>query len=266
MIFDSIPIVVSELVNTLFPDSAPSVVVLPLSAITREIQDSLNNWLHERELNQLAQFSYEKRHREWLGGRICAKQSLRIFLQQQDDTPFTPEHQQSRIASEESGRPYFTQLAEFAFSFPELSISHSKDFAAAMSSTTHCGIDIQYPAENLLKVKERFATTAEEFLLQESLPQLPILEQLSLLWAGKEAVKKMLSPYGMPGFHELTLHTIRHHDASHAVLYFSQANEPEKLLPVATTILASNYALALCCSLEQARATNNQTQKDARTP
>lgn len=148
-------------------------------------------------------------------------------------------------------------------SFPELSISHSKDYAAAMTSTTHCGIDIQYPAENLLKVKERFVSIAEERLLQESFPELPILEQLSLAWAGKEAVKKMLSPYGMPGFLELTLHTIRPCDAEHAVLYFSQSDVVGKPLQVATTMLPSRYALALCCQTEQTSATTKQVQKNA---
>lgn len=251
MIFEPLPPGVSGLLDTLFPDAAPSAVLFLLSNIDKQIPPPLNTWLHKKELEQLSQFRYEKRHREWLGGRICAKQSLRIFLQQQGYTLSNLHHHQARIASEESGRPYFRQLTEIDYSFPQLSISHSKDFAAAMSSTCHCGIDIQYPAENLFKVKERFATIAEELLLQEALPELPVLEQLSLLWAGKEAVKKMLSPHGMPGFHELTLHKIKPRDASHAVLYFSHTEAPEKLFPVATALLASRYALALCCRRDQ---------------
>ncbi len=239
--FDSLPFGTLNLGNTLFLDSCPSIIILPLSRTNTQIKQ----WLHKKELIRLNQFTYEKRHNEWLGGRICSKQCLHNFLEQYDSQNLIPEHQQYQVASDESGRPFFSGSKDVNFSFPELSISHSKDFAAAMVSKTYCGIDIQHPAENLFRVKERFITEGEEELLQEVLPQLSTLQHLTLLWAGKEAVKKMLSPEGIPGFHELTLQKISPHDASNAVLTFSKTGKAP--LPVTAGILDNEYGLAFCC-------------------
>jgi len=241
ILFESLPSGISNLGSMLFPDSLLSVVILPLT----EINTPTKQWLHEKELTKLSGFSFEKRHREWLGGRICSKQGLHTFLRQQNSFQLIPEHQQYRVTSEESGKPYFTGLNEIGFSFPELSISHSKDFATALISKTCCGIDIQHPADNLYKVKEKFCTEKEEALLQQALPELSALQQLILLWAGKEAVKKMLSPSGIPGFHELILQKIIPHGTSTAILKFSTPEE--NILSVATGILNTGYGIALCC-------------------
>lgn len=239
--FDSLPVDTLNLGYALFPDSCLSIVTLPLSRINTK----LKQWLHEEELKKLHTFTYEKRYTEWLGGRICSKQCLHNYLKQQNAPDMPSKHQQYKISSEESGRPFFAGAEDFDFSFPELSISHSKDFAAAMVSKTYCGIDIQYPAENLVRVKERFISDKEEDLLQETLPQLSTLQHLTLLWAGKEAVKKMLSPEGVPGFQELTLVNITLHDAFNAVFSFSKTGKPP--LPVAAAILDNGYGLAFCC-------------------
>jgi phosphopantetheinyl transferase len=245
ILFESLPGGISNLGNTLFPNSLLSVVILPLTYISTQTKQ----WLHEKELIKLSGFSFEKRHREWLGGRICSKQGLHTFLQQQDSFQFIPEHQQYRVASEESGKPYFTGLNEIDFLFPELSISHSKDFATALISKTRCGIDIQYPADNLYRVKEKFSTETEEVLLQQALPELSTLQQLILLWTGKEAVKKMLSPRGIPGFHELVLQKIISHGTPTAILNFSTPGE--NIFSVAASILNTGYGIALCCENRQ---------------
>ncbi len=257
IIFESIPMGLSDLVSTLFPHSFPATVIMPLKNIEEQTKDTLEYWLHKKEITQLAGYLHKKRHKEWLGGRVCSKQALRVFLRQQTKQALLPEHHQCRVASTESGRPYFTgleaaafSLLEFSFpefSFPELSISHSRDFATAMISRTHCGIDIQYSAENLHRVKERFCTKEEEYLLQKSLPHLSSLSQLTLLWSGKEAAKKMLSPTGIPGFHELTLQKLDPQGPSNTLLYFTRSNEQNSLFPVAAGILNTSYALALCC-------------------
>lgn len=245
--FESLPMGLSDLVRTLFPDSLASTVIMPLSTLEQQTKHTLHHWLHKKELTRLAEFSYKKRRREWLGGRLCSKQALHIFLRQQTGQDFLPDHHQSSVASAESGRPYFARLEGVDFSLPELSISHSRDFATAMTCQTHCGIDIQYPSENLHRVKEKFCTEEEEQLLLKSLSHLSPLSQLTLLWSGKEAVKKMLSPTGIPGFHELTLRKLSPQGSSNTLLYFSRSNEQNSLFPVAAGILNTCYALALCC-------------------
>ena len=236
--------------RSLYSDSTPSAVIISLSDVSKQIKDTLTEWLHEDEVNQLSKFSYEKRYREWLAGRICAKQALHIYLLQQNKSHFSPKHNQCKIASEESGRPFFSHLGEIAPPFPELSISHSKEYATAMVSQGYCGIDIQYPAENLLKVKERFMTIDEEHLLQASLAHLPILSRLALAWASKEAVKKMLSPSGMVGFHELILQKVIYRNKTDAEFHFSRVECPQEIFSVAAGLLENGYSLAICSQTE----------------
>lgn len=251
VVFTSLPITLASVANTLFSSSAPTAVILPLTHIDNQPKHLLTHWLHDKELTQLSKFSHGKRHREWLGGRICAKQGLRIYLRQHEEPRFLPGHHQCRVTSEESGRPYFSQLEVVNFTFPELSISHSKEYATAMISSSHCGIDIQYPAENLQRVKERFITEEEGHLLQSSLSHLSQLSQLALVWAGKEALKKMLSPTGIPGFHELTLHKVNSQNTPETVLYFSRSDGSKETFPVAAGIMSNGYSLALCCKTQQ---------------
>ncbi len=243
--FDSLHSGIDLLAHTLFPGTFFSVSILPLTYIDTQTKQISQYWLHEKEHSKLNSFSFIKRHREWLGGRICAKMSLCTFFQKHNRLLCLPKPHEYQIASEDSGRPYFFGLEEIDRSPPELSISHSKEFATALTSTVYCGIDIQYPAENLLKVKEQFCSDMEEQLLHNSLPDLPHLHQLSLLWSGKEAVKKMLSPDGIPGFREIHLQSSTPCDTSCAILHFSKTGG--KTIPVAAGILNSTYALALCC-------------------
>ncbi len=251
MIFDIIPQHLLALSHRLFPSSIPTAVILPLIDLEHETAP-LDQWLHEKELAQLAGYVYPKRRREWLAGRICAKQALRTFFQHSSKPPLIPEHNLCRVASEESGQPYFGQLPGISSPPPNLSITHSKSLAAALVCATHCGIDIQYPSEGLQRVKERFCTEEEEQRLQQSLPHLPQLSRLALLWTGKEAVKKMVSPAGIPGFQEIKLCNITDTDNTDTLLHFSIATVQSTSLPVVAGLLSNGYGMALCC-LEDTR-------------
>jgi 4'-phosphopantetheinyl transferase EntD len=247
ILFKSLPAELTELSENLFPKSLSATAILQLAAIDRITEQDLNNWLHKKEIKQLTSYTHPKRNREWLGGRICAKEGLCSFFRQYKKNERTPQYPQHRVTNEESGRPCFVGGVPKDFLFPELSITHSQEFAAAMISSTHCGIDIQYSSEKLLRVKERFCTPDEEQLLQDSTLQHSVLIQLTLLWAGKEALKKMLSPGGIPGFHELNLQQVIPKDTDNAVLYFSRTDYPEIFYPVAAGILDNIYGIALCC-------------------
>ncbi|HID03890.1 MAG TPA: 4-phosphopantetheinyl transferase family protein, partial [Desulfobacterales bacterium] len=89
----------------------------------------------------------------------------------------------------------------------------------------------------------------EELLLRTLLPQLSELQHLTLLWAGKEAVKKMLSPEGIPGFLELTLLKISPKTSSTTILTFSKTGKAP--LPVVAGILDTSYGIAYCCENNQ---------------
>ncbi len=246
--FNPFPDEISNLADLLFPDSRPQAVLLALPETAAQTEQLLQDWLHPEEIRRLNSFSLEKRQREWLGGRICAKQSLHLYLRQHDKNSPLPLPQQYSVTSEESGRPHLKIAQKLCCDTPEISISHSKNYATALCAGNPCGIDIQYPAGNLNKVKERFATDEEERTLKQSLDRHPPLDQLVMLWAAKEAVKKMLSPYGMPGFHELVLTAIHCQDNNTAILYLTQQNITAKRgYSVVVGLLDNGYSMALCC-------------------
>ena len=245
--FKALPEELAALSENLFPNLLSSVAILPLTTIDKMTGQDIRNWLHKKESEQLATYTYAKRNREWLGGRICAKEGLRLFLHRQKKVTTVLPFSQYRVRNEESGRPCFADSTSSTFPLPQLSITHSNGLAAALTSLSHCGIDIQYSSEKLLRVKERFCTPDEAQLLQDCMPQLTEISQLTMLWAGKEAVKKMLSHEGIPGFHELNLQQLTPQNENSAVLHFSRTDRHETLSPVAAGILGNEYALTLCC-------------------
>jgi len=252
LIFDSVPSSLLRLCEEVFPNSEIAVAILPLSSLENQNAETLQPWLHSKEVSQHKKFSLEKRSREWLGGRICAKQSANVFFRAIQDPAFLPENQQYRVQSEESGRPFFSTISGLDSSLPELSISHSKGYAAAMSSMGFCGIDIQYTANTLSRVQEKFCTPHENQILEKQLPELSPLSRLTTLWSAKEAAKKMLSPSGIPGFHELELCALNDHNKNNNVLSFSPTNGTPPI-QVATTMFSKDYALAICCANPETR-------------
>ena len=151
LIFETLPLSLLALAENLYQDFQHSAALLPLHTIEQQTAtNTIQKWLHRDEQQQLTKFKFEKRYREWLGGRLCAKQSLRMFLRSNSQrSAFIPEHAQCCIQAEVSGKPYFNATDGINFDFPELSISHSKEYAAAMISSSPCGIDIQFSEENL---------------------------------------------------------------------------------------------------------------------
>ncbi len=250
VIFQPLPAELAGLTGNLFRKSLPSAVILELTTIDRITEQELCNWLHPKERQQLAEYTHGKRNREWRGGRICAKEGLRLFLQQRKEGADASQYSKSRVKNEASGRPCFADIAAETSSLPQLSITHSKEFAAALVSPAHCGIDIQYSSEKLQRVKERFSTPNEEQLLKNALPRLSHQLQLTLLWCGKEAVKKMLSPEGIPGFHELLLEQLTPQTDNSVVLHFSRTTDPGNSFAAAAGTLNKEYGIALCCRTE----------------
>ncbi len=166
-------------------------------------------WLHRNEEEKLHTLHYKKRHLEWLGGRICAKEaSVRYLLsshgnQSKQATIHAPLLQ---IMPSASGRPFLDDKAlPKDLNMPHISISHSKGYAMAVAATSHCGIDIQADSKALERVKDRFCSREEEELLGHELKQLQLPQHLTLLWAAKEAVKKATTLESMPGFLDLLL-------------------------------------------------------------
>jgi len=169
-------------------------------------------WLHPVEQEKLSSLRHQKRHLEWLGGRICVKEALRCFLKNSRHPAEVPAAN-LQIIHAASGRPLVHQgVLNGDMVIPHISISHSGKYALAVAAAAPCGVDIQENRETLGRVQERFCSQAEGRLMMDLLPGLDSSEHLTLLWAAKESVKKAVVLEAMPGFLELELRRI---DLSH---------------------------------------------------
>jgi phosphopantetheinyl transferase len=170
-------------------------------------KELIQQWLHPQEQSQFQQLRHNKRRVEWLGGRICAKKALLQFLIENSTAPHILVMPQLQIMTTDSGRPFpAPESLPEQISPPNISISHSRGYAMGVAATIPCGVDIQITKDALLRIKDRFCSQDEAQLLKQTLVKTTPLEQLTLLWAAKEAIKKNAAfTGGMPGFLELEL-------------------------------------------------------------
>ena len=162
------------------------------------------NYLSKLEQEHLVRFTSGKRKKEWLGGRFAAKYTAAEVLSQNGST-----QQWSSLAvnADENGRPFLAP-GNKSSAFPDISISHSGNLAAAMAvSKGYCGVDIQKITDRVVKVRKRFCTHEEEQIVQSfaGTPQENQSSLLTKLWAAKEALRKVANTKSLPGFLELEL-------------------------------------------------------------
>ncbi len=158
----------------------------PLMAAEEGLQ-ALTTLLSPDEARLLSAFTYPKRRLEWLGGRLAAKHGLsRLLLT--EPAPAC-QYRDLSLLPDSSGRPALHDFQPQGPT-PAVSISHSRDYAAALVvASGDCGIDIQHKSAQLANVQERFAA-AEELTVLQQIDDLNT--RLGLLWTAKEAVKKCL--------------------------------------------------------------------------
>ncbi len=218
------------------------------------------DWLHRREEEKLQTLRYEKRHLEWLGGRICAKAAGLQYLHANNlvswgqNSILSPRTLSSaalrapllQIMSSASGRPFLdpSGLPE-VLSMPHISISHSRGYALAVAASSPCGVDIQAESETLVRVKDRFCSRTEEELLGHRLKQLRPATRLTLLWAAKEAVKKSVISERMPGFLDLALTHIESIPETGGHAHWAFVFDSQENYPV-TVCLYQGYGIGLC--------------------
>lgn len=171
-------------------------VVIPLAGLGDGAAAAA--WLRGEELGQWREFANEKRRREWLAGRIAAKRAVgELSGRAEDGWP------DLAIGREEDGRPCLAGGDASLF----LSISHSGGLAAALAADLPCGLDIQEPSPKLLRARGKFSSPAEEAIIQTALtgPALAEIERLALLWAAKEAIRKLVRVSPLLGLGEIRL-------------------------------------------------------------
>ena len=179
----------------------------------QRFQEEMRNFAEENiladnlsslERVNLRKFTSNKRRREWLGGRFAAKYvAAGVLGQNADARPWTS----LAVIPDKNGRPFLATDKNNGL-LPDISISHSRDLAAAKAVNKGlCGIDIQKVTDQVVKVRERFCTSAEEHIIQSFFNAPPENHSSSLakLWAAKEALRKVANMSSLPGFLELEL-------------------------------------------------------------
>jgi phosphopantetheinyl transferase len=135
-----------------------------------ETADELLDKIHlsDSETILYVSFRHELRKRQWLACRVLLKHLL---------SPLS-----AGLAYDPNGKPHLISGDHF------ISISHAGEFAAVVCSEfAAVGIDIEKLKDRVERVKERFLQKAELDSLSPSAP----LEQLYVLWGGKEALYKL---------------------------------------------------------------------------
>jgi len=250
---DSLLFSVEQLKEALDCPHAMSLVVLDLESLAMETRRAgekvvIDSCLSPMEQQRYGDFSYGNRKNEWLGGRIGAKIAAEKCMAASDNDGETAvAWQDIAIESRESGRPYpvLNKQGRKPQNMPDISISHSKQLAAAMAvSRGKCGIDIQQASDRTVKVRERFCTPAEFEILQGFLPHADDTIRLTLLWAAKEALRKAADTTPVPGFLELQLIEIFFNPLGLWRLVFNNQDPATSDLQVAVG-LVDDYLLAV---------------------
>ena len=162
--------------------------------------------LADEEAATLAGLRLPKRRREWLGGRVAAKEAARSLMTRRGLA--APPLSGLTVRADEDGRPRLWLAAADRPVLPAISISHSGDYAGALAvSGADCGLDIQRVTPRVMRVGERFLSGAEMALLAASpcLAGLDPAARFCLAWAAKEAARKAIRRPAPVGFLELTL-------------------------------------------------------------
>lgn len=204
--------------------------------------------LHPKEKTILSGYRLAKRRAEYLTGRICAKKAAHIFLTKSSALPEPLRMPDIEIATTTIGRPnVYLHRPHRPFRM-DISISHSGDYGAALAAESRCGIDLQMQKTTLLQVQEKYCSNAEYRLLETSLADYGTLPRLTVLWAAKEAGKKALSYWQMPGFLDLQLWKLKRYP-DYITITMRVTNIKNHLLPNQITVVAGmfgDYALAIC--------------------
>lgn len=204
------------------------------------MEDIAADLLCEEEKTILAGFSYRKRRKEWLGGRLAAKHALMNALH----LPCRPgDFAALSILPEPDGSPRPGGSLLSGKTGLSLSISHSDRYALGMASADgRCGIDIQRLSDKTLRVADRFSSEKERDLLRAAYDWQHPREYLTMLWAAKEALKKAMLHDQPVIFQGVVLQRITADTGSGCTLYldFPGAHQPA---PV-TVLFMDEFALA----------------------
>ncbi len=205
--------------------------------------------LHPKEAAILDGYKFPKRRAEYLTGRICAKLAIQEFFNLTSPRSSPLLLAEIEITNTANGRPsvclHGTNVDALGM---DISISHSGDYGVALAAGSNCGIDLQRQQATLLRVQEKFCNESEYRLLETSIIDCDTITRLTLLWAAKEAAKKALSHWWMPGFLDLEVWKIK--NFTNCMTFLLQlTNAKNRQVAKEITVLTDmfgDYALAIC--------------------
>jgi len=164
-----------------------SVVEAALKA--RGEEACLAEWLGPEEREAYAAMQHPKRRREWLAGRVAAKQAVRSLLGVQAPAPPAV-----RVVGSAHAAPKVLMDAEGSLDSMCISIAHSDDCAcAAAACGASIGIDVQRVALEVGGFPGAFCKQEEADRVGRSTGDQRVAV-LMAIWTAKEASLKALSP------------------------------------------------------------------------
>lgn len=175
------------------------------------LQTLIHSVLNHRELEVWLRLSGpEKRRKEWLFGRLVAKDAVRLFLKDQYRLKVSPAD--IEITADEHGRPFVGEelIGKSGYRLT-ISITHSGGSAVAVvgkcGDHLGVGIDMEQVGRNHEGL-ERVTLSAQEQALLSAVPLSKREEWFLRCWCAKEAVTKALGRGMMGGPLNLIIHTI----------------------------------------------------------
>lgn len=232
---------------------ADSVFPILLPKINWEVFKSSHHYdlLHLEEQAKAATFTLEKRREEFITGRLCARQALLAYLANNGLEVPDVHNLEIRVDNDEAGRPFFSSHNTGSFQVPSLTIAHSGNYAVANISPKHLftGIDIQNSEKTLQRIEDRFCSDTEKlFLRGRRTSNETELRALNRIWSAKEAARKLLGNWKLPGFLELDLCEVEPMGDGLLVLTLANKMKGAGHAPTSLTILSTafeNYCMAL---------------------
>ena len=168
-------------------ESLPAdLITLSVDEVVRDFFERKPSWLAPEEETLRQSYGLEKRHDEWLAGRVAAKRAVQMHT----GLPFRSLVIRRSTLDTNRGQPEV--FVDGLTRLPgHLSISHASGYAAASFTAGRVGVDLERiftPEESLLET----VFSAEERLRISKLPEERRAAASTLAWCQKEAYAKWL--------------------------------------------------------------------------
>ncbi|MCK5880721.1 MAG: polyketide synthase dehydratase domain-containing protein, partial [Sinobacterium sp.] len=158
------------------------------TAITRDYMQKRYLAVPEREAFATVSL---RRRRNWLNGRIAAKDACKHFLWQQKDQVFSVYPKEICVLNDEHGAPHLSNnVSEILQQNLCVSIAHKDRYAIARVSDKPIGVDIESIEVRSEEFVQLSFSSKEQTILESLLKDVQRDEVLTRCWSAKECVAK----------------------------------------------------------------------------